>query len=91
MKTYTVYKHTNRINKKVYIGMTEQNPKNRWKNGNYHSYRFKADIDKYGWESFDHEILFQTDNYDEACQKEKCLIIENDSTNPDKGYNYYII
>lgn len=32
-RKYTVYKHTNIINKKVYIGITKQNPIERWRNG----------------------------------------------------------
>ena len=30
---YTIYMHKNKINNKVYIGQTIQNPKDRWKNG----------------------------------------------------------
>ena len=30
MNNYTIYIHINKINKKVYIGQTCQNPKKRW-------------------------------------------------------------
>lgn len=55
---WCVYMHTNNINGKRYIGIS-QNPKRRWKNGNgYKTQLFGKAINKYGWDNFTHEILF---------------------------------
>lgn len=55
---YVVYKHTSPSGKS-YIGITQQKPENRWKNG--YGYikqeKFYNAIKKYGWDSFSHEIL----------------------------------
>ena len=56
---YTVYKHTNTINGKIYIGITKQIPKRRWMNGLGYQTQpvFYNAITKYGWNSFKSEIL----------------------------------
>lgn len=58
---YTVYQHKNKINGKVYIGITKQAPEERWNNGKKYksSPHFYAAIQKYGWDNFEHNILFQ--------------------------------
>lgn len=60
--SYFVYKHTNLVNGKVYIGITSRLPEKRWgRNGcNYRSnHHFYNAILKYGWDSgFSHEILY---------------------------------
>ena len=58
-KTYSIYKHTNKANGKVYIGQTNQNPKDRWENGEGYKTqaKFYRAIKRYGWDSFSHEIL----------------------------------
>ena len=61
--SWIIYKHTNKVNGKVYIGQTSKsNPNYRWNDGKGYTKRnpdshFARAIAKYGWESFDHEIL----------------------------------
>lgn len=87
---YTVYIHTNKLNNKVYIGITKQIPERRWgKNGiNYKStpYFYSA-IKKYGWDNFEHEILFTGLTKEEACEQECRLIKEFKSNDREFGYN----
>ena len=87
--TYTVYKHTNKVNGKVYIGMTVNEPEVRWgENGkNYSKQLFGKAISKYGWENFEHEILFENLSHKEANEKEIELIKSYRATDRDFGYN----
>lgn len=91
MEKYFLYKHTNLINNKVYIGITKQKPNRRWHNGaGYKNNKyFHNAIQKYGWENFKHEILFENLNFEEANKKEIELIKKYDSTNREKGYNIH--
>lgn len=87
-KEMTVYKHTS-PDGKVYIGITKADPDKRFNNGNGYKENelFFQDIKKYGWESFNHELLAVGLTVEEACHMEIELIREYDSTNPEKGYN----
>lgn len=89
--TYCVYKHTNLINNKTYIGLTKygDNPNKRWRNGNHYeaNKHFQNAISKYGWDSFAHDILENHLSYEEACEKEQYYIQLYNSNNPDYGYN----
>lgn len=87
--TYSVYKHTNKTNGKVYIGITVNEPEVRWgKNGkNYEKQLFGKAIRKYGWENFEHEILFENLSHKEANEKEIELIKSYKATDRDFGYN----
>ena len=88
MKTFIVYMHINKINNKKYIGITCQKANERWRNGKgYKIGHFKKAIDKYGWDNFEHIILFDNLTKEEACNKEYELIKKYDTTNPLKGYN----
>lgn len=57
-KTYYIYKHTNNLNGKTYVGCST-NPVKRYRQGRGYSYNrlFSSDINTYGWENFSHEIL----------------------------------
>lgn len=88
MNNYKVYKHTSPSGK-VYIGITGKSPEERWFNGNGYSKQklFYKAIQKYGWDNFKHEILFENLTKEEACQKEIELIAEYKSNNSEFGYN----
>ena len=86
---YTVYQHKNKINGKIYIGITMQEPEQRWRHGEGYksSPHFYAAIQKYGWDNFEHNILFQNLTKEDACQKEQELILKFNSMNRKYGYN----
>ena len=71
------------------MGITSQKPEKRWKNGE--GYRncshFYPAIQKYGWHSFRHEILYTDLTQEEAGQMEIKLIAEYGTLDPEKGYN----
>lgn len=88
-RKYCVYKHTNKINGKVYIGQTCNKPERRWNKGQGYkgSTYFYLAILKYGWDNFEHEILFNCLTLEEANKLEKELIEEYNSTDRKYGYN----
>lgn len=89
-KRWVVYAHINKINNKVYIGITSIKPYyRRWQNGKHYknNRHFNAAIQKYGWDNFAHEILFENLSKDEAFKKEIETIKFYNSTNPNLGYN----
>lgn len=80
-----VYKTTNIINNKIYIGQHKsQSFDTRYKGSG--SYLWNA-INKYGWDNFITEILVTCNSKDEMNSEEIRLIEEYDSTNPLIGYN----
>ena len=87
---YIVYQHKNKINGKVYIGITSQKPEQRWgsQGCNYKSSpHFYSAIQKYGWDNFEHNILFTELTKEQACLKEQELIKEYNLMNREFGYN----
>lgn len=85
---YCVYKHTSPSGKS-YIGITRQRPNERWRNGHgyYQNPFFTSAIEKYGWDNFTHEILFDGLSKEDACEKEKELIRLYQSNVREHGYN----
>lgn len=87
---YCVYRYTNTKNGKVYIGQTSKTLAERAQaNGrNYKECRkFYAAIQKYGWDSFEPDILADDLTLDEANRLETFYINFFDSTNDLNGYN----
>jgi group I intron endonuclease len=94
MKFYTIYRHTNKINGKSYIGQTCQDPQKRWSNG--HGYNAKKQqifyraIAKYGWDNFEHEILEDgIASLSEANEREKFWIANYHTWAYDPNCNGY--
>lgn len=86
--SYCVYKHT-APNGKVYIGQTCQQPEQRWKNGKGYSNNeyFTRAIQKYGWNNFQHEVLYDNLTKAEADALEIELIAKYNSTDNKYGFN----
>ena len=89
-RCYVVYKHTSPSGK-VYIGITGQNPpEKRWGKNGYaykHNKYFWNAIQKYEWDNFKHEILYNNLTKEESEQKEIELIAFYKSCNENFGYN----
>lgn len=88
-ENYTVYKHVNKINGKVYVGITGGNVQRRWRSGKGYkrSPHFRKAIEKYGWDNFDHIIILKGISKETACIVERKLIKRYKSRNPKYGYN----
>lgn len=88
---YKIYVHVNKVNGKIYIGQTKfKNLNRRWNtdgSGYKTNKHFWNAIQKYGWNNFEHIILFEDLSLEEANLIEEELIKKYDSTNPNKGYN----
>lgn len=85
---YFIYMHTSPSGKK-YIGQTCQKLNRRWRNGigyKNNPYFWRA-IQKYGWDNFKHEIIFQCESLEETNRMEEWLISVHSSNDPRYGYN----
>lgn len=89
LRNYCVYMHINKVNGKKYIGITKLKPEYRWSNGNGYkeNKHFYSSIKKYGWENFEHKIVYANLTKNEACEKEIELIDFYETTDFNKGYN----
>ena len=85
---YVVYMHIFPNNKK-YIGITCQEPNNRWRNGKKYinnSYMNNA-INKYGWDNIEHKIMYSKLSKEQAEFYEITLIKHYKSNQREYGYN----
>ena len=78
--TYFVYSHTS-PNGKMYIGITKRKPSDRWAGGRAYKENkvFFADIQKYGWDAFKHEIIAEDLTEKEALDLEDKLITQHNA------------
>ena len=85
---YCVYKHVSPSGK-IYIGITGKNPIHRWNGGNGYksNTHFWRAICKYGWDSFQHEIIIDSLSKSDAAKLEKELIKLYKSNDQKYGYN----
>jgi group I intron endonuclease len=88
-----IYKITNKINNKVYIGQTTQSLKKRFQvhcgiaTRNYGISYINRSICKHGKENFIIDEIDSAANIEELNEKEKYWISFYNSTNPEFGYN----
>ena len=89
-RKYCIYKYTNQINGKIYIGQTCKSLSER-AGVNGYGYKkctlFWRAIQKYGWDNFKSEILLDNLSQNEANQKEQEMIQHYHSAEKQYGYN----
>lgn len=85
---YVIYMHTNKINNKKYIGISK-NYERRWGNGYgyINNTLFYKDIEQYGWDNFEHEIIEENLCKVDALILESRLIKQYKTDNIEFGYN----
>lgn len=88
---YIVYKISNKINSKLYFGVTQQELKVRWQqhkcNSNKKDYHLYNAIKKHGVENFYIEVVFEADSKCEMLKKEIELIFLHKTNDRLFGYN----
>jgi len=86
---YIIYLLTNKVNSKVYIGVTNNYTKRmREHKGTYNNYLISKAIKKHGWNNFNSQILLETEDAEFAYKvAESSFIQQYQSNNPEKGYN----
>lgn len=88
MTIYSIYKITNTVNNKVYVGWTSRDPNARF---NEHQTRKTAPINfaikKHGTENFVFEVIYQSLDYEHSRQIETHFIQEFNSLVEQWGYN----
>ena len=85
---YTVYEHISPDGKR-YIGKTGQEPERRWRKGEGYiqNKRFYEDIRRFGWDSFQHNIISKHADKESAADEERRLISLYGANDPGHGYN----
>lgn len=89
-KKWFVYVHISKINGKRYVGITSKpNPQHRWNHGRGYKENphFAQAIAKYGWDNFEHLILYSGLDEPDAKSTEMRLIEEWHTKDRTLGYN----
>ena len=81
-----IYKITNKLNGKIYVGQTTRNPIERFKEHKHADSIIGKAIRKYGAENFEIDILDECETFDELNECEMFWIAELNCKVPD-GYN----
>jgi hypothetical protein len=86
-----IYRITNNVNGKVYIGQTELAPLDRWKQHIYASKNPKMliskAINKHGADNFTFDVIAESDDQTTIDNLEMSTIKEMDTRNTKRGYN----
>ena len=87
-----IYRFTNKINGKTYIGQTvktleQRHQLHRWSVKNAPNQAFHQAVLKYGWENFQLEVLHRAKTIEELNAMETFFIILHQSFKPENGYN----
>ena len=85
MKT-GVYKITNLVNGKVYIGASKNIERRWWGHKRCTDSPIHSDLETYGLDNFKFEVLLECPE-DMLCQWERDMICLYDADDPEKGYN----
>lgn len=91
---YIIYKITNTVNTKSYVGFTSKTLKQRWRKHRHDAktgrktYLCNA-IRKYGHQNFEKEVLFKTENEElaKSVMEEKCIKEHQTHWSHGSGYN----
>ena len=88
-RNYKLYVHISPSNKRYYGITSEDKVQDRWKNGKAYSKNkhFTNAINKYGWDNFQHIVLFNNLTKEEASLLEQMYIALYNTFDDDYGYN----
>lgn len=84
---YYIYKRTNLLNGKIYIGQTKQDPKKRWNDEDNSNQKIGIAVREQGKENFKNEIIEIHHSLEKTLEREQYWIAYYNSNNPNKGYN----
>ena len=92
MESYKIYKITNNVNGKIYIGGTNNSLETRWSR---HLFKYKQGyqyplykaIAEYGEDNFSKSVIEECSSLEEMNERERYWIAKLSSTNPEIGYN----